>query len=237
MIINDHYQMYIRIATDLEQYVQRKDCLDQQFLNMNRQFNELFDCLDRLNNQEMEEENILDDCDDDWDWDQPESSSAYNKRVYHTTFLALQRSYKVFNETNDLLDQINNCKFQKELISNLILIDFGDTGWENQFNDLYNILKLLIEKNITTLKQLTNLRIYYKSGYDDWATGPFYHLDGLSRPARMFLRVIHGVIKFKVLDAGHMKAIYYGINGWTENREKFISILNKCNNNRFLRKS
>ena len=138
LIITEHYEMYIRIATDLEQYVQRNNCLDQQFLNMNRQFNELFDCLDRLNNQEMEEENILDDCDDDWDWDQPESSSAYNKRVYHTTFLALQRSYKVFNETNDLLDQINNCKFQKELISNLILIDFGDTGCENQFNDLYN---------------------------------------------------------------------------------------------------
>ena len=30
--------------------------------------------------------------------------------------------------------------------------------------------------------------------------------------------VLFMVIKFKVLDAGHMKVIYYGINGWTENR-------------------
>ena len=47
------------------------------------------------------------------------------------------------------------------------------------------------------MNKLLDLRIDYKtnSEWTDWRTGPIYHLDGLTCPAQMFMRVFHGVIK------------------------------------------
>ena len=89
------------------------------------------------------------------------------------------------------------------------------------------------------MNKLLDLRIDYKtysSDQTDWRTGPIYHLDGLTCPAQMFLRVVDVESKFKIIEPGHMKAISYGANGWTIHREKLHITLNNCNNNKFFRK-
>ena len=172
LIEADHYDNLTSILIRLDKYVCRKNCLDEPFSNLIKQFNFLFDAVEALKNDEESSSEITDSNDwnqndNDWDWDIPESTATINRRRYQSLYRDIKKSYEKFNETNDWLDHITTCEFQKELINNLISIDFGETEYSNQFDDIHKMLKLLIEKKITSMKQLLDIRIDYRSSYDD----------------------------------------------------------------------
>jgi hypothetical protein len=101
-------------------------------------------------------------------------------------------------------------------------------------NDLLNIgirkEDLLLINQVTTDLSINNLIIIRPIQYG--CDTDLYHLFGLSQPTKMFLRVIVGLGRFKCIDYGHQKAIFYTFNMDTEKcnldeLDEFYSIMHK----------
>ena len=83
-----------------------------------------------------------------------ESTATKNRRKLQSTYGDIDGSFKEFENTNICLEKLNDCIFKKELINNLIAINFGGTENENQFEDINKILKLVMSKKIESMNKL-----------------------------------------------------------------------------------
>ena len=112
--------------------------------------------------QDMMDWNKFPEDSNDWDWEPPEFTATKNRRKLQSTYDEIDGSFKEFENTNVCLEKLNDCIFQKELIKNLIAINFGGT-----YYILYFILKIVTTIFVRNFRFLTLIGLQMTDDLDN----------------------------------------------------------------------